>query len=169
MRYFTLTVGSVEQISSDNWRSTVYQAVSTFNMSYSMCSVLSYSVGSPVDYGPPGSSVLGIFQARMLEWVAISYSRGFSWPRNWTQVSCVSCIGRWILYHCTTWKTPSYLIYFFKSMPFSALNKCIWNGTVIVLPYVERDSLVIQLAKNSPTMQETLVHFLGQEDSLQKG
>ena len=45
-----------------------------------------------------GSSVHGIFQSRILEWVAISYSRGSSWPRGWTCVSCVSCTGRWILY-----------------------------------------------------------------------
>ena len=47
----------------------------------------------------PGSSVHEIFQARILEWVAISYSRGSSWPRNWTRVSWISCIGRRILYH----------------------------------------------------------------------
>ena len=51
MRYFTLTVGSVEQISSDNWRSTVYQAVSTFNTSYSMCSVLCAQLLSWVSRG----------------------------------------------------------------------------------------------------------------------
>ena len=56
----------------------------------------------PMDCSPPGSSVHGIFQARILEWVAISYSRGSSQPRNWTHVSCASCIGRQILYHCTT-------------------------------------------------------------------
>ena len=48
---------------------------------------------------PPGSSVHGIFQARILEWVAISFSRGSSWLRDQTGVSCVSCVGRWILYH----------------------------------------------------------------------
>ena len=42
----------------------------------------------PMDYSPPGSSVHGIFQARILEWVAIPFSRGSSWPRDWTQVSC---------------------------------------------------------------------------------
>ena len=42
---------------------------------------------------PPGSSVHGIFQARILEWVAISYSRGSSWPRDWTHISWVSCIA----------------------------------------------------------------------------
>ena len=43
----------------------------------------------PVDCSPPGSSVHGIFQARVLEWIAISFSRGSSWPRDWTQVSCI--------------------------------------------------------------------------------
>ena len=43
-----------------------------------------------MDCSPPDSSVRGIFQARILEWVAISSSRGFSWPRNWTHVSCLT-------------------------------------------------------------------------------
>ena len=37
----------------------------------------------------------------MMKWVAISSSRGFSQPRNQT---CISCIGRWSLYHCTSWE-----------------------------------------------------------------
>ena len=41
----------------------------------------------PIDCSPPGSSIHGIFQARILEWVAISYSRGSSWAREWTWVS----------------------------------------------------------------------------------
>ena len=41
----------------------------------------------PMDCSLPGSSVLGIFQTRVLEWVAISFSRGSSWPRDWTRVS----------------------------------------------------------------------------------
>ena len=49
--------------------------------------------------------VYGIFQARILEWIAISYSSGSSSPRDLSHVSCVSCIGRWILYYCTTWET----------------------------------------------------------------
>ena len=36
------------------------------------------------------------FHARILKWVAICYSRGSSWPRDWTHVSCTSCIGRQI-------------------------------------------------------------------------
>ena len=46
----------------------------------------------PVDCSPPGSTVHGIFQARILEWVAISFSRGSSWPRDRTQVSCIAGI-----------------------------------------------------------------------------
>ena len=40
----------------------------------------------------PGSSVYGIFQARILEWVAVSFSRGSSRPWDWTWVSCVSAL-----------------------------------------------------------------------------
>ena len=41
--------------------------------------------------GPPGSSVHGILQARILEWVAISSSRGSSWPRDRAHIFCTSC------------------------------------------------------------------------------
>ena len=44
----------------------------------------------PMDCNPPGSSVHGILQARILEWVAIPFSRGSSQPRDWTQVSCIA-------------------------------------------------------------------------------
>ena len=65
---------------------------------------------NPIDCSPPGSSVHGIFQARILQWVAIFSSRGSSRPRDQTCVSCVSCIGRQILYHCTTWEAPQLLV-----------------------------------------------------------
>ena len=48
---------------------------------------------------PPGSSVHGILQARILEWLAMLSSRGSSQPREQTHVSYVSCIGRWVIYH----------------------------------------------------------------------
>ena len=47
----------------------------------------------PMDCSQPNSSIHGIFQARILEWVAISLSRGYSWPRDQTHVSCISCIA----------------------------------------------------------------------------
>ena len=50
-----------------------------------------------VDCSPPGSSVHGILQTRILEWVAISFSRGSSWPRDRTQVSHIAgrCFNLW--------------------------------------------------------------------------
>ena len=53
----------------------------------------------PKDCSLPGSSVHGISQARILEWVAISFSRGSSQPRDQTHISQVSYIGRRVLYH----------------------------------------------------------------------
>ena len=53
----------------------------------------------PMDCSLPGCSVHGILQARILQWVTISYFRGSSQPRDQTHFSCISCIGRWILYH----------------------------------------------------------------------
>ena len=51
----------------------------------------------------PGSSVHGISQARILEWGAISFSRGSSQPRDWT---CAPCIGRQILYQLSYKGSP---------------------------------------------------------------
>ena len=65
-----------------------------------------------MDYSLPGSSVHGILQARILEWVAMPSSRGSSQPRDWTHVSYISCIGRWILYHLCLLGSPSLSPYF---------------------------------------------------------
>jgi len=63
------------------------------------------TVCNPMDCSLPGSSILGIFQAKVLESVAISFSRGSSWPRDWTRVS--HTIGR----RFTVWAiTPLYQI-----------------------------------------------------------
>ena len=59
----------------------------------------------PMDCSLPGSSVHGILQARILEWVAISSSRGSSWPRDQTCVSCSSCSGRQVT-TSATWEAP---------------------------------------------------------------
>ena len=69
-----------------------------------MCKVKVKSLGpvrlcDPVDCSLPGSSILGIFQTRILEWIAISFSIGFSRPRDWTQVSLI--VGR----RFTIWAT----------------------------------------------------------------
>ena len=60
----------------------------------------------PVYWKSPGSSVNGIFQVRILEWSRNTFptSRGLPKLEIEPRLSCVSCIGRWILYHCTTWR-----------------------------------------------------------------
>ena len=79
---------------------------------------------NPVDFSLPGSSVHGIFQARVLAWVAISYSRGSSRPRDQTCISCVSCIGRRILYHCITREDLEYYTVTKKSLPSTYHHIC---------------------------------------------
>ena len=54
---------------------------------------------NPMDCSLPGSSVHGILQARVLQWVAMPFSRGFSRPRDWTHVCCIA--GRFF----TIWAT----------------------------------------------------------------
>ena len=56
----------------------------------------------PMDCSPPGSSLHGIFQLRLLQWVAIPFSRGSSRPREQTHISC---LGRRTLYHWASWET----------------------------------------------------------------
>ena len=55
----------------------------------------------PKDCSPPGSSVHGTLQARTLEWVAMPSPRGPSRPRSGISISSISCVGRWVHYHCT--------------------------------------------------------------------
>ena len=55
-------------------------------------------VCDPMDCSPPGSSVHGILQARILEWVSMPYAKVSSQPRDQTYISCISCIGRQVLY-----------------------------------------------------------------------
>ena len=58
-----------------------------------LCAQSCPTLCNPVDCSPPGSSVHGILQARMLEWVAISSSRGSSQCRNWACISCIPWIA----------------------------------------------------------------------------
>ena len=87
--------------------------------------VLSNSLWPPWTVSnPPGSSVHGVLQARILEWVAISSSRGSSWPRDQIHVSWVSCIGKQILNH---WATGEAML---------LLKVCRWFFSSPVLPTI---------------------------------
>ena len=72
-----------------------------FGLSFTLCAQSCPAPCDPVDCGPPASTVHGILQARIPEWVVIPYSRGSSPPRDQT---CISCIVRQILYYWATWE-----------------------------------------------------------------
>ena len=78
-----------------NWESSI-ETCTLCCMVTKSCLTLS----DPMDCSMPGSTVHGIFQARIMEWVALSFSRGSSQPRYQT---CISCTGMWILHHGATW------------------------------------------------------------------
>ena len=67
----------------------IYQLVLVHAKSLQLCPTLC----ELVDCSPPGSSVHGILQARILEWIAMPSSRGPSQPRDRTCISCVSCLA----------------------------------------------------------------------------
>ena len=97
---------------SGSWRSFLYTS-SVYSYHIFLISSISVKKESEVaqlcltlcdsmDCSLPGSTIHGIFQARILEWVAISFSRRSSWPRDWTQVShMVGIVGR----RFTIWAT----------------------------------------------------------------
>ena len=101
-----------KQNSTTQWNFIYLKKGGNCDTCYCAQSVLSVRLCNPTDYSPPGSSVLGILQPRMLEWVAMPSSRASSQSREQTYVSSVSCTGRqsfhhWHhlenLTHATTW------------------------------------------------------------------
>ena len=85
-----------------------------------------------MDYSPPGSSVHGILQARILEWVAVSFSKGCSWPRDPTWDSC---IGRQILYHSATWEGFSRPFIFKMALRFDTVRRLDFLFLFFFSPY----------------------------------
>ena len=69
-----------------------------------MCLVVSNCFATPWTVGHHAPLSMKNLQARILEWVATSSSRGSSLPRDQTHISCVYCIGRRIHYHFATWE-----------------------------------------------------------------
>ena len=86
-------------ILSSNFIYTLVFIIKTFKVAQSHLTLC-----NPIDCSLTGSSVHGILQAKILEWVAILFSRGSSWPRNWAWVSCTA--GRFF----TIWATRENLL-----------------------------------------------------------
>ena len=85
-----------------------------------LCSVVSNTL-QPHDCSLPGSSVHGVFQAKILKWGTISFCRASSWPRDQARVSYVSCICRYILYPLSHWYLVKCLIIKTPINPCSAI------------------------------------------------
>ena len=148
-----------------------------------------------MDCSLSGSSVHGIFQARVLECVAISFSRGSCQPRDWTRVSTSAgrrftiwatreAIPRSLWDHLNWRKWPDLRQFSFWGRGENPLidwhkgtesylscpnSRHLWRGTPTLGPHrLSRASLVAQIIKNLPAMQETWVQSLGLEDPLEK-
>ena len=120
-----------------------------------------------MDYSPLGSSVHGILWARILEWVAISFSRGSSWPRDWTQVSCIagrfftSELGNWgmrTIRHLPGWKVGRTLLmshFYWQSF----LHKGKWAALDSWrYQYFAHSSLFLNDTKTNEKEDKILVH-----------
>ena len=103
-------------------------------------------------YSPPGSSVHGILQARILEWVAIPFSRGSSQPREPGIEPASPALQ------------ADYLPSQPPGKPINARSRTQIPGSLAPEAVLKHP-----IAKNAPAMQETPVRFLGQEDPLEKG
>ena len=132
-----------------------------------------------VAYQVPPS--MGFSMARILEWVAISFSRRSSQPRGWTWVSRI--IGR----RFTVWATREVILrcWFFLFITLNTLcysllacrvsaeksaDRLMGVPTYVICCFpLGAFPLRVQLVKNPPAMQETLVQFLDWEDPLEKG
>ena len=123
-----------------------------------------------MDCSSAGSSVHGNFQARMLEWVAISFSRGSSQPRDWARVSHVTCNCRWIFYH---WGFPGSSAGKESTSnagnPSSTPGSGSTPGEGIGYPLqYSQASLVAPIVKNLPAVWKTWVLSLGWEEPLEE-
>ena len=98
---------------------------------------LSPTLWDPMDRSSPGSSVHGIFQARILEWIARPFSRGSSQPRDQTQVSCIAE------------SLPS-------ELPWKPLNACSHFWLLIRIIWGVIKTYQVPEPLSSPTRQSTL-------------
>ena len=95
---------------------------------------------NPMDCSLPGSSVYGISQARILEWVAIPFSRGSSWPMDWTRFSCFGWLP---LSHLRSPPTM-YMYSFFKIFSIYRLLR-----DIRLVPCAEHSRCVVQMCCSS--------------------
>ena len=128
---------------TQTWRGKQVSKYKKYNWSHS---VMSDSLWPPRTGSPPGSSIHGIFQARVLEWVAISFSRGSSQPRDRTQVS--RNIGRCF----AIWATRVY-----KVANKMNLNRSKIRDTIIKMAKVKEKTLETARGKKKKSKTKTVI------------
>ena len=126
-----------------------------------VCAQLCLTLCDPMDCSRPGSSVHRIFQARILEWVAIPSCRRSPWPRDWTHISFVSCIGRQFLYCWPSWEAVSGTLFhtscfFFWLLGFSFnMRDFCWGAWTLLLCHM--GSVVVAQVLSCPVACGILV------------
>ena len=93
----------------------------------------------PMDCSLPGSSVLGILQSRILEWVAVPSSRGSSWPRDWTRVSCIA--GRFFTIWATRKAQTPWGLWLIILEPYSSFVQSLISSLFLLILYLFHFSL----------------------------
>ena len=117
------TLGSKEAKVRQRWNEVISMRAQSLQSCLTLC--------DPIDYSPLGSSVHGLLQASILDWVAVPSSRGSSQFRDGTSISFVSCIGRWVLYHWHHLGSPKSLHHVWPCNPMncSLPGKCVNRET----------------------------------------
>ena len=121
-----------------------------------VCAQLYLTLCDPMDCSPLGSSVHGISQARILEWVAISSSRGSSRPKNWTRISCSA--GRFFTTEppekpaCqdSPWLSSGWVRW---CLPVASTTRCTWVNT-----FGEAEMQVQKVTKEATWLKMTPCH-----------
>ena len=119
-----------------------------------------------MDCSLPGFSVHGIFQARILEWVAIPFSRGSSQPRDWTWVSCT--VGRFF----TVWATIYVIKYVFESakkfnsgkITYLSLSWVTSRGSIKIASLIKRSISGIIFLESETGSESSLVSLARNSD-----
>ena len=114
---------------------------------------------------PPGSSVLGNLQARVLKWIAMPSFKGSSRPRDQTHISYVSCIGRAgsLFTIGATWETLyKHVLYLSTSLPqlLSIFIRPVACGPILQILQILPCAVIPFLLPKSVSLSLLLVHFL---------
>ena len=104
-----------------------------------------------MDCSPPSSSVRGISQARILEWLAISFSRGSFWPRDWTWVSCLA--GGFFTTESPEKPSSNYHLFSSNFVPETGLNSSMQMVNLISDHHYETAMLILIFTEENETLE----------------